>query len=138
ATLREFAALTLVRFFHQHGMLTVLDHPTWKVVRGGSATYIPKLLDSPRISVVTSAAPTRVQRTLDGARLDFRDRPSVVVDDVVFACHGDDVLPILADPSPVEREVLSAFRSTTNEVWLHTDASFLPRRPAARAAWYYL
>ena len=57
----------------------------------------------------------------------------MVFDDVVFACHGDQVLPLLADPSDREREVLSNFTTTTNAAWLHTDASVLPvRRGRAR------
>jgi predicted NAD/FAD-binding protein len=138
ATLRDFPALTLVRFFHQHGMLNALDHPTWRIVRGGSATYIPRLLESPRVEVVLKAGLKRVRRTDRGVQLDLAGRPPLEVDEVVFACHGDEVLPLLADPLPDEREVLSAFRTTRNETWLHTDARLLPRRPAARAAWNYL
>ena len=68
----------------------------------------------------------------------FRDRPSMVFDEVVFACHGDQVLPLLADPSDRERDVFSSFTTTTNVAWLHTDASVLPERPRARASWNYL
>jgi len=62
----------------------------------------------------------------------------MVFDEVVFACHGDQVLPLLADPSVREREVLSNFTTTTNAAWLHTDTSVLPVRPRARASWNYL
>ena len=118
-------------------MLDTLDHPTWKVVSGGSATYIPALVASPRIAVHLAAPPAAVVRTAAGARLSFPDRPPVDVDEVVFACHGDEVLPLLADASPLERAVLSAFRTTENRAVLHTDASFLPPREAAPAAWNY-
>ena len=65
------------------------------------------------------------------------DRPSTV-DQVVFACHGDEVLPLLAEATDAERDVFSRFRTSRNETWLHTDERFLPRRPAARASWNYL
>jgi predicted NAD/FAD-binding protein len=136
-SIRDFPFATLARFFENHGMLNTLDHPTWKVVRGGSATYIPALVASPRIAVHLASAPSAVVRTPAGARLSFSDRPPVDVDEVVFACHGDEVLPILTDASARERAVLSAFQTTANRAVLHTDASFLPRRPAARAAWNY-
>jgi predicted NAD/FAD-binding protein len=71
-------------------------------------------------------------------RLTFSDRSPVDADHAVFACHGDDVLPMIADPSPLEREVLLAFRTTANLAVLHTDESFLPRREAARASWNYV
>lgn len=137
-TLRGFPATTLIRFFHNHGMLSATDNPVWRVVRGGSSAYIPKLVEVPRLQVHTASAPTRVTRTPGGVRLEFAQRPSVDVDEVVFACHGDEVLPMLADATPVEREVLSAFTTSTNDTWLHTDGSFLPRRPAARASWNVL
>jgi predicted NAD/FAD-binding protein len=135
--IRAFPFATLARFFENHGMLDTLDHPTWKVVCGGSATYIPSLVASPRIAVHVASAPVAVVRTAGGARLSFEDRPPIDVEAVVFACHGDEVLPILADASALERSVLSAFGTTANRAVLHTDASFLPRRVAARAAWNY-
>ena len=58
-------------------------------------------------------------------------------DEVVFACHGDQVLPLLADPSDRERDVFSCFTTTTNVAWLHTDASMLPAQARARASWNY-
>ncbi len=58
-------------------------------------------------------------------------------DEVVFACHGDQVLPLLADPSDRERDVLSCFTTTTNVAWLHTDGSVLPAQARARASWNY-
>jgi len=137
AVIRAFPAATLLRFFRQHGMDTVFDHPTWKTVRGGSATYIPKLLASPRVRVELSTAPRRLARTPTAVTLEFDDRPSVSVDQVVLACHGDEVLPLLGDPTDAERAVFGAFSSTTNHAWLHTDSSFLPTRPAARASWNY-
>ncbi len=137
ATLREFPALTLIRFFDQHGMNTTLNHPTWKVVAGGSATYIPKLLTSPRIEVRTGVALTGIVRTPDGATLTSAGRPPEVVSHVVFATHGDEILPMLQDATDAERDVLSAFQTTANRAVLHTDSRWLPRRPSARAAWNY-
>ena len=58
-------------------------------------------------------------------------------DEVVLACHGDQVLPLLEDASDAERDVFGQFRTTTNTAWLHTDESVLPVREAARASWNY-
>jgi predicted NAD/FAD-binding protein len=138
ATIRAFPFLTLARFFDHHGMLRTRHHPTWKVIPGGSATYIPRLIASPRIAVHVGVPPARVRRTAMGVQLTFPDRPPVDAEHVVFACHGDEVLPMVTDASPLEREVLSAFRTTANRAVLHTDDSFLPRRESARAAWNYV
>ena len=134
----SFPALTIAQGFLQHGMSVQFDHPTWKIIRGGSASYIPKLLASPRITARTSAAVRRVTRPASASGIVATlDDGEVHADAVVFACHGDETLALLADPSPIEREVLGVFESSTSEAWLHTDSGWLPRRRAARAAWNY-
>ena len=42
-SVRLFPIQTLVRFMQNHGMLAVGSHPTWRVVSGGSDTYIAPL-----------------------------------------------------------------------------------------------
>jgi predicted NAD/FAD-binding protein len=118
-------------------LLAVTGQPTWRVVQGGSATYIPKLIAPLGERVHRSTSITRVGRTEAGVTVQFSDRPAMPFDEVVFACHGDQVLPLLADASDHEREVFGSFRTTTNVAWLHTDTSVLPRRQAARASWNY-
>jgi predicted NAD/FAD-binding protein len=136
--IRSFPAMTLIRFFDNHGLLSLHEQPTWKTVAGGSHTYIPRLTAPLSGNVHERAEIHGVRRSERGVTIAFRDRPSMVFDDVVFACHGDQVLPLLADPSDREREVLSNFTTTTNVAWLHTDASVLPVRQRARASWNYL
>ena len=136
--IRQFPALTLVRFFDQHGMLMVRGAPIWKIVRGGSASYIGRMTGSPRLTVHTGVALRAVRRTETGVSLQFTDRADIAADHVVFACSGEEALRLLEDATASERAVLSAFRTSLNDVWLHTDASFLPRRPVARASWNYL
>ena len=136
--IRSFPALTLIRFFDNHGLLSLHVQPTWKVVAGGSHTYIPKLTAPWSDGIHERAEIHGVRRCERDVTIAFGDRPSMVFDDVVFACHGDQVLPLLADPSDREREVLSNFTTTTNVAWLHTDASVLPVRQRARASWNYL
>lgn len=136
-TIRDFPALTLIRFFHNHGMLSVRNHPIWRVVVGGSSAYIPRLTAALGDRIHLNRGPTGVSRTPSSAVLTFGDGRTESFDDVVLACHGDDAYALLQDPTPVEHEVMSAFTTTPNDTWLHTDASFLPRRERARAAWNY-
>jgi len=135
--IRSFPALTLIRFFDNHGLLSLSAQPTWKVVAGGSHTYIPKLVAQLRGEVHEGASIHSVRRREDGVTLTFHDQPPMQFDEVVFACHGDQVLPLLADPSDRERDVFSCFTTTTNVAWLHTDDSVLPVQPRARASWNY-
>jgi predicted NAD/FAD-binding protein len=135
--IRRFPALTMIRFLDNHGLLGITGQPTWKVVAGGSATYIPKLTASLGDRVHTGVTIDRVCRDEDQVTLTFTDRPARSFDEVVFACHGDQVLPMLAAPTPQEQAVFSRFHTTTNSVWLHTDASLLPASVDARASWNY-
>ncbi len=135
--IRSFPAFTLIRFFDNHGLLSLNAQPTWKVVAGGSHTYVPKLIAQVSGDIHQGASIHSVRRSEDGVTLTFRDRPSMQFDEVVFACHGDQVLPLLADPSDRERDVFSCFTTTTNTAWLHTDGSVLPVQARARASWNY-
>ena len=134
--IRQFPAQMLVRFMHNHGMLAVGAHPTWRVVRGGSHSYIPKLA-APVSDVQLNVRLRSVSRCETHVTLTFDDRPPQRVDEVVFACHGDQVLGLLLDPSDAERDVFREFTTTSNETWLHTERRLLPRTPRARASWNY-
>ena len=135
--IRAFPAQALVRFFDNHGLLATSGQPAWKVVAGGSHTYIPGLV-APLAGAVSSGASIRaVRRGEHTVTMTFRDRAPMAFDAVVFACHGDQVLPLLEDPTDRERDVFRQFTTTTNAAWLHTDASVLPSRAPARASWNY-
>lgn len=136
--IRAFPAVTLVRFFENHGLLTLTDQPRWKVVVGGSHTYIPLLTAPLSGRVTTDAAVERVSRGESEVTVTFATRPPESFDEVVFACHGDQVLSMLSDPTDAERQVFGRFRTTTNVACLHTDATLLPTRARARASWNYL
>ena len=135
--IRSFPALTLIRFFDNHGLLSLTAQPTWKVVAGGSHSYIPRLTAKLSGDIHQGSSIQSVRRSEEAVTLTFRDRPSMQFDEVVFACHGDQVLPLLADPSDRERDVFSCFTTTTNAAWLHTDGSVLPVQARARASWNY-
>jgi predicted NAD/FAD-binding protein len=133
-----FPAVTLIRFMQNHGMLGIDTHPKWKTIRGGSQAYLGPLTRGFEARIARGVEIEAVRRGERGVTLDFRYRPPEEFDEVVFACHGDQILPMLTDPTETERAVLKAFRSSQNETCLHTDAGMLPRRAAARASWNYL
>lgn len=137
ASIRAFPALTMIRFLDNHGLLAVTGQPMWKVVKGGSCTYIPKLTRPLGERLHTGVTITGITRHERGVTVACADRAPMEFDEIVLACHGDQVLPLLADPSDTERDVFANFRTTTNTVWLHTDESVLPVRADARASWNY-
>ena len=136
-SMAAFPMQTLVRFMQNHGMLSVASPVPWRVVEGGSDTYIPGMIRDLGGRVHLDARVQSVTRSEAGATIAFADRPARCFDEVIFACHGDQVLPLLGDATAAEREVLGAFRTTVNETVLHTDARVLPRSPRARASWNY-
>jgi predicted NAD/FAD-binding protein len=131
----RFPVATMIRFCHNHGLLQVADRPRWFTVTGGARNYVRKML--PRIADARLNTPVRsVRRTPVGLFI-ATDQGTEHFDDVVMACHSDQSLALLADPTPAEREVLGAIRYHRNRAVLHTDATLLPERPLARAAWNY-
>lgn len=137
ARMFDFPARFFVRFLHNHGMLTVDDRPTWRVIRGGSARYVDKLTAGWRDRIRLECPVEQVRRRADGVLVKARGTPEQRFDHVFLACHADQALAMLADPSPAEREILGALPYQRNEAVLHTDTSLLPRTARARAAWNY-
>ena len=81
---------------------------------------------------------TRIERQEDRVILHSPTGGAETFDAVFLACHSDQALALLGDPSPAEREVLAAIPYQPNEAVLHTDTRLLPRRRLAWAAWNYL
>jgi predicted NAD/FAD-binding protein len=137
ASMMRFPARFFVRFLHNHGMLTVNDRPVWRTVRGGSARYAERLVAPFRDRIHLATPVEQLRRIPGGVLVRPRGHEAVRFDAVFLACHSDQALAMLADPSAAEREVLSAIPYQPNETVLHTDTSLLPRRRLAWAAWNY-
>jgi predicted NAD/FAD-binding protein len=137
--LTEFPAATLIRFFENHRFLTVTGQAQWKTISGGCSRYIEPITRPLKERIFTGVHLQRVTRNEENVTLQFSgSRSPMRFDHVVFATHGDQVLPLLLDATEREREILGAFETSCNEVTLHTDDRLLPRRPGARASWNYL
>ncbi len=137
ASMFQFPARFFVRFLHNHGMLTVDDRPVWRTVTGGSARYVERLI-APFRHRIRLGTPVESVRRLPGTVIvKPRGQEAERFDAAFLACHADQALRLLADPSVAEQEVLGAIPFQRNEAVLHTDARLLPRRPLAHAAWNY-
>ena len=133
----EFPARFFVDFFDRHGFLNVDDRPVWRTVKGGSREYAHKLVAPFRERIRLSTPVRRVRRDATGVALTTAAGDEARFDHVFFACHSDQALAMLEDPSDAERAILAAFPYQANDATLHTDARLLPRRELARAAWNY-
>lgn len=126
-----------IGFFDRHGMLSVDERPQWQAVRGGSREYVTKLLSAMSADVRLRTPVARVTRYPEQVIISTHTGDTEHFDAVFFACHSDQALALLQEPSRAEREVLSAFPYAANEAILHTDDRLLPRTRLARAAWNY-
>jgi len=126
-----------VRFFTNHGLLNVKNRPTWRVIKGGSRTYMDKLVAGHRDRIRLNCPVESIRRFADHVEVKSGNAPAEKFDQVFLACHSDQALSILADPTPWEQSILGAIRYQRNEAVLHTDASLMPKRRLAWAAWNY-
>ncbi|KKB85146.1 NADH-ubiquinone oxidoreductase subunit 6 [Devosia limi DSM 17137] len=134
----EFPARTFIEFFANHSLLQVGNRPQWRTVTGGSREYVNRLVGGRAFSTVTSAKIVSVIRRAEGVEILLADGQRQRFDEIIFACHADEALVLLGDPTDEERAILSAFRFSTNRAVLHTDQSFMPRRKHLWSSWNYL
>lgn len=131
----DFPAAAFATFFTNHGILNIKDKPRWRVVTGGSRQYV-KPLCAPFKDRLRLATPVeKVRRLTDGVAVTPRGGGPESFDQIVLACHSDQALALLADPSPAEKELLGAIPYQKNDTVLHTDSSLLPPLELARASW---
>jgi uncharacterized protein len=135
AQMLQFPVATMVRFCHNHGLLQVNDRPQWWTVAGGAKHYVDK--------IVANIPDKRLNTPVHCITRDSRGAHIVTsagterFDKVIIATHSDQALAMLQQPSHVEKRALSAINYQANTAILHTDASVLPQRKAAWAAWNY-
>ncbi len=130
----RFPARFLVRFMHNHGMLSVDQRPQWRVVTGGSRVYAEALTKPYRDRIRKGDPVTGVGRRAGSAWVRTAAGEQVY-DAVVMACHADTALQLIADPSQAERDILGCFPFQENLAVLHTDERFMPRAKRAWSAW---
>ena len=134
--LEQFPIRFFLQFFNNHGMLSVDDRPTWRVISGGSATYVNRMMDRLGECTHLNSPVSSIQRDEDGVTITSNGQQHRF-DQVILGCHSDQALAMLSDATPEEREILGAIAYQKNDVVLHTDASVLPSNRRAWAAWNY-
>ena len=135
-TMMTFPAKFFVRFFDNHGMLNINDRPQWLTITGGSINYVKKLISPFEKKIKLNSQIKSIERKNDHVAIQFHDR-NEKFDWVFFACHSDEALKLIKNATQDEKNVLKAIPYTDNEVILHFDEHFMPRRKLAWAAWNY-
>ena len=135
----EFPASTLLRFWHNHGFLGLNTQHPWRTVVDGARSYVTKIRGLLGDRVRFGAPIRRVRRKLGESTVELQEDDGEwrVYDKVVIACHGDQAIALLDDPTAMESDLLSKFRYQSNATVLHTDSSVMPRSRKCWASWNY-
>lgn len=132
-----FPAQSFIRFFENH-RLFYFDKPAWRTVKGGSREYVRRLVAPFADRIRLSTAVATIERLEQAARITDHRGNVESFDQVILACHSDQALPLLADASDAERQILGPMRYAPNQVYLHRDPSLMPKRRAVWSSWNYL
>ncbi|GIR70276.1 MAG: amine oxidase [Halieaceae bacterium] len=135
---QDFPVEFFIRFFRNHGLLSLKNRPQWRVVEGGSREYLSPLTQRFAGQIRTRMPVERILRPPGKpVSVAFRNGQTREFDEVVIATHSDEALAMLGDPTEDERSVLGALPYRDNEVILHTDARLLPKLQRAWSSWNY-
>ena len=135
----DYPAAAFIRFCNNHGLLQVSNRPQWRTVSDGSEQYVAAVKQAiGHDSVKTDFDVSRIERSPSGVTIRDKKGGVVEADHVVIAAHADQALDFLAQPSDLERQLLSPFRYEDNLAYLHTDESHMPRRRRAWCSWNYV
>jgi predicted NAD/FAD-binding protein len=133
----DFPLKFFLKFFNNHGMLSVDNRPQWRVITGGSRSYIDPITKNYKDSIHLNTPIKSVERSKDLVTITTLAGIKYEFDQVIFSCHSDQALNLLSDVTKEENDVLSAIPYQMNDVVLHTDEKLMPKKKLAWAAWNY-
>jgi len=134
----SFPAEPFLRFFLNHGLLSLRHRPNWKTVTGGSHSYVKAFWAGFKGQVRLNAPVASIVRDQRGPKLHLGAGQEESFDRVVIATHADQALRLLADPDEREERLLSPWRYQKNHAVLHTDSSLLPPVRRACSSWNFI
>lgn len=137
-TIMQFPAQTFLRFFKNHGLLSINHRPQWYTVTGGSREYKSRLIQSFEAQIRLNNGAVSVVHQDDEIQVTDQHGDTQAFDHVIFACHADEALQMMAQPSADEADILSHFKYQSNQIIVHSDISFMPQHQQCWASWVYL
>ena len=133
---RDIPFELFLNFFNNHGLFKLKDRPQWYTVTNRSRNYVSKVLDKINGEYFKNYEIKKIIRSDDNVRIfintlgEYRD-----YDHVVLACHADQSLKLIDNPSNEEKEILNEFTYISNEAYLHTDVDLMPNKTNAWSSW---
>ncbi len=140
-TIMEFPAKTFLRFFKNHGLLSVNNRPQWYTVTGGSREYVSRLTAGFEDKIKLSCGVTKIEKEGEQYRVTDLNGDEGIYDRLVFSCHADEAMTLLegiGDSSAEQRDIIGQFDYQDNEIIVHSDTSFMPKNKACWSSWVYL
>lgn len=135
--MRDYPAISFVRFFAAHGLLALRDRPQWRTVDGGSREYVRRLTE-PYRDRIRFCGVRAIHRLPNGVRVEDRRGGIETYDHVVVAAHADEAFRMLADADAAERRLLGGWRYTSNRAVLHSDPTLMPKRRRVWSSWNFI
>ena len=133
----DYPAASFVKFCENHGLLQLRGRPVWRTLVGGARAYVAAV-SAPFADRIRLSAPVlRIERESDAVKVVYAGGTERF-DAVVIGAHSDQALALLAQPSDLERRVLTRLRYGRNVAWLHSDERLMPRRRAVWSSWNYI
>ncbi len=132
-----FPALTLIRFFYNHGFLGLDTQHQWWTVTGGSKNYRDKIIAPFKDKIQINNGAVSVLREENGVIVKSKDGKAKLYDKVIFACHGDEAFQLLKNPTTEQERLLSCFKYQPNRAIIHTDESVMPKTKSVWSSWNY-
>ena len=125
-----------LNFFINHGLFKLKDRPQWFTVVGRSKSYVSKILPEISGEYYKNYKVKKITRSENNVRINIGANDDFVdYDGVVLACHANESLALLAEPSEQEKNILSEFQYVTNNAFLHTDEQLMPKNKIAWSSW---
>jgi len=133
----DFPAVTLIRFFQNHGFLGLNTQHQWYTLENGSQSYRELLTQPFRERIFVNRKAISISRRDGKAMVKASDGSQEIFDRVIIAAHGDQALKMLSEPTTEEQRLLSCFRYQFNKAVLHTDEGIMPKTKLAWSSWNY-
>jgi predicted NAD/FAD-binding protein len=133
----DFPAITLIRFFKNHGFLGLNTQHQWYTLENGSQAYRELLIKPFKDKIRINETVTGVEKKHAKVLIGLKDSKPKEFDKVIFACHADQALELLKNPDPLEKRLLSPFKYEKNTATVHTDESVMPKNKRTWSSWNY-
>lgn len=137
-TIMKFPARTFLQFFKNHGLLSINNRPQWYTVSGGSREYVKRLTAPFKDRIKLNCGVEKVSAADGKITLKDTQGNSEIFDQVIFACHADEALKMIENPTSSVQDIMGQFDYQDNKIIVHSDTSFMPREKKCWASWVYL